>query len=64
VEPPYAGLYRDVNVVVADHSAPSHQLVPSMMDEFSQWLLSEQFASLHPIERAALAHFQLVCILW
>lgn len=59
----YAGVYRDCTVKVGDRVVPHYSDVSHLMKEFASWLQSEEFAALHPIEQAALAHFQLVCLL-
>jgi Fic family protein len=57
------GQYRQVNVQVSDHIAPDYNKVSHMMDELCDWFNSAEFLDLHPLEQAALAHFQLVCLL-
>lgn len=59
-----SGVYREGRVQVGDRIAPEPPEVPLMMKELVAWLQSEEFAQLHPIEQAALAHFQLVSCSW
>jgi len=61
----YAGRYRDVDVVIvgAKHTPPLPVKVPGLMDEFSCWLVERQEKQdLHPVEFAALAHYEFVHI--
>lgn len=57
-----AGQWRTLSVRVADHVAPPAEEVPSMMAELEQRWSSPAFAALHPVEQAALAHFELVWV--
>lgn len=53
-----AGVWRRVAVRVADHVAPPPEDVPRLMAMlFAHWR-SPEFAALHPVEQAALAHFE------
>ncbi|MBX7237161.1 MAG: Fic family protein [Caldilineales bacterium] len=57
-----AGAYRQRQVFIAgsDYVPPPPPAVPGRMAEFGQWL--ERRPALHPVERAAHAHFWLVDI--
>eukprot|EP01124_Arcella_intermedia_P005750 TRINITY_DN13391_c0_g2_i1.p1 TRINITY_DN13391_c0_g2~~TRINITY_DN13391_c0_g2_i1.p1 ORF type:complete len:380 (-),score=64.37 TRINITY_DN13391_c0_g2_i1:69-1139(-) len=57
-----AGVYRSEQVYVGSHTPPPPEDVPQLMRLFVEWLQSAEFRSLHPIEGAALAHFELVWI--
>lgn len=58
-----AGRYREIQVRIAGaaFTPPESWLVPSLMTEWGEWLLSEEKSS-HPVELAALAHHRLVAI--
>ncbi len=58
-----AGSYRRINVRITGSSfvPPDVSQVAAMMNDFVKWLNGEA-AHLHPVERAALAHFKLVDI--
>ena len=56
-----AGRYRNTQVYVSDHVPPSPLELEKHMNEFNDWLLSREPEMLHPIEFAALAHYNL-CI--
>ena len=61
----YAGRYREVDVIIvgAKHTPPLPKELPSLMHDFSCWLVERQEAGdLHPVEFAALAHYKLVHI--
>jgi len=61
----YAGRYRDVEVIIvgAKHAPPQPNKVPELMLDFSRWIVDKQERlDLHPVEFAALAHFELVKI--
>lgn len=47
------GQYRSIDVVVGEHTPPSHHRVPSLMENFFQSLQTDD---LHPIPKAAWAH--------
>jgi Fic family protein len=57
-----AGIYGKTQVLIAGAALtpPESWLVPQQMDEWGDWLASNQ--GLHPIELAAQAHHQLVAI--
>jgi len=59
-----AGRYRSVRVRITGttHVPPEAIAVPSLMQEIVGWLNSVGVMHLHPVERAALAHFRLVHI--
>ncbi|XP_057600955.1 protein adenylyltransferase FICD isoform X1 [Hippopotamus amphibius kiboko] len=62
VDPVEAGRFRTTQVLVGHHVPPHPQEVEKQMQEFIQWLNSEDAMSLHPVEFAALAHYKLVHI--
>ncbi len=59
-----AGRYRRVQVYItgSEYVPPEPVAVPGLMADFGDWLNSDEAAALHPVERAALAHFRLVHI--
>lgn len=62
VDPTEAGVLRDTQVYVGDFKPPDAVDVPSLMDDFVEWLNNEDTLKLHPVEYAALAHYKLVVI--
>ncbi|XP_020863665.1 protein adenylyltransferase FICD [Phascolarctos cinereus] len=62
VDPVEAGRFRATQVFVGHHVPPHPQDVDKQMEEFVQWLNSEDAMNLHPVEFAALAHYKLVYI--
>ena len=58
-----AGRYRGCNVIItgAGHTPPDHVYVDECMQNFFDWYCGEA-QSLHPVERAARAHADLVII--
>ncbi|OCU01660.1 protein adenylyltransferase FICD [Xenopus laevis] len=62
VDPVEAGRFRRNQVFVGHHIPPHPRDVEKLMQEFVQWLNSEEAMSLHPVEFAALAHYKLVYI--
>uniref|UniRef100_A0A8C4YN35 Protein adenylyltransferase FICD n=3 Tax=Gopherus TaxID=38771 RepID=A0A8C4YN35_9SAUR len=62
VDPVEAGRFRTTQVFVGHHIPPHPQDVEKQMQEFVQWINSEDAMSLHPVEFAALAHYKLVYI--
>jgi Fic family protein len=58
-----AGQYRTlpVRIAGADYQPPEAWQVPGLMDEWGAWLNGPALA-LHPVERAARAHYQLAAI--
>lgn len=62
VDPVEAGRFRTTQVLVGHHVPPHPQDVEKQMQEFIQWLNSEDAMNLHPVEFAALAHYKLVYI--
>lgn len=61
-DPVEAGRFRATQVFVGHHIPPHPQDVEKQMEEFVQWMNSEDAMSLHPVEFAALAHYKLVYI--
>ncbi|XP_036027814.1 protein adenylyltransferase FICD [Onychomys torridus] len=62
VDPVEAGRFRRTQVLVGHHIPPHPRDVEKQMQEFTQWLNSEDAMNLHPVEFAALAHYKLVYI--
>ncbi|KAK1328425.1 hypothetical protein QTO34_011998 [Cnephaeus nilssonii] len=58
VDPVEAGRFRTTQVLVGHHIPPHPQDVEKQMQEFIQWLNSEDAMNLHPVEFAALAHYK------
>jgi Fic family protein len=59
----YAGVYRNEDVIIAgaEHIPPSHMKLIDEMEQFIKWYYNES-TNLHPIERAARVHVDLVKI--
>jgi len=57
-----AGKYRKEDVLVNGHSCPTSEKLSVLMSDFVNWLNSEETRDLHPIRKAALAHYQLTWI--
>lgn len=58
-----AGRIRTTQVYVADYVPPSAGEVGKLMEDFIEWLNSDDaINNMHPIEYAALAHYKLVSI--
>lgn len=62
VDPVEGGRLRATQVFVADFVPAPPEDVPVLMNDFVEWLNSEEALSLHPVEFAALAHYKLVVI--
>ncbi|XP_053313092.1 protein adenylyltransferase FICD [Spea bombifrons] len=62
VDPIEAGRFRVNQVFVGHHIPPHPRDVEKLMQEFVQWLNSDDAMNLHPVEFAALAHYKLVYI--
>ena len=62
VDPIDSGKIRTTQVFVGDYVPPEADLVQGLMNEFIEWLNSEDAINLHAIEFAALAHYKLVAI--
>ncbi|XP_030074720.1 protein adenylyltransferase FICD [Microcaecilia unicolor] len=62
VDPVEAGRFRTNQVFVGHHIPPHPRDVEKQMQEFVQWLNSDDAMNLHPVEFAALAHYKLVYI--
>ncbi|KAK6191415.1 hypothetical protein SNE40_003109 [Patella caerulea] len=62
VDPTEAGRFRKTQVFVGDFEPPPPEDLQYLMDQFIEWLNSEETITLHPIELAALAHYKLVII--
>ncbi|KAL3317241.1 hypothetical protein Ciccas_004106 [Cichlidogyrus casuarinus] len=57
-----AGRFRSTQVLIADHTPPSADLVAPLMDSLVEWINSDEASTLHPIELAAITHWKLVYI--
>jgi Fic family protein len=59
-----AGRYRRTQILItgSDFVPPEAVTVSGLMADLAAWLNSDEAAGLHPVERAALAHFRLVDI--
>ena len=62
VDPVEAGKYRNTQVFVGDFTPPAADEIEDLMADFILWLNSDEALNLHPIEYAALAHYNLVII--
>lgn len=62
VDPVDAGTFRRTQVFVGEHTPPKAALLRDMMEDFVDWLNSEEALRLHPVKYAALAHYKLVFI--
>ncbi|XP_060594786.1 protein adenylyltransferase FICD-like [Ruditapes philippinarum] len=62
VDPLEGGRLRQTQVFVADFVPAPPEDVPALMEDFINWLNTEEALSLHPVEYAALAHYKLVYI--
>jgi len=63
IDPQFAERYRDIQVRISgsNHLPPAPLLVGEMMHDFCrEWLADHQ--DIHPVELAALAHFELISI--
>lgn len=61
-DPDIAGEYRRGQVYVGSFTPPPPEAVTRMMEEFTRFMQSDQFKSLHPIRQGALAHHTLTYI--
>ncbi|WP_220347584.1 Fic family protein [Thalassotalea euphylliae] len=59
-----AGRYRQLDVRAAGtgHTYPAHFLVSGLMDEFVDWMNSQEAKSLHPLKLATEVHYRFVSI--
>ena len=62
VDPIGAGHYRTTQVFVGEFMPPPPSDVKELVDEFIDWINSEDALNLHPIELAAIVHYKLVFI--
>lgn len=62
VDPITAGNLRTTQVFVGGYIPPPSVEVNDLMDDFVDWMNSEEAASLHPVEFAALAHYKFIYI--
>lgn len=57
-----AGKYRAGQVIVGDYLPPEYFKVPSLMQEFVEWMLHPQPPNLSPILYTGIAHYEFVAI--
>lgn len=69
IEEQYAGVYRNKQVIVQSatnasivYRPPVSMEIPFLITDFFKWVHSSESQSIHPIFRAAIAHYQLVYI--
>lgn len=69
IEDKYSGVYRDKQVIVQSaanasivYRPPVHMEIPFLVDDYFDWMHSDESAQIHPIFRAAIAHYQLVYV--
>ncbi|XP_066248859.1 protein adenylyltransferase Fic-like [Euwallacea similis] len=62
VDPIKSGVFRDEKVFVGSHVPPPHDEISAHMQNYVDWLNSEEAHSMHPVRYAALAHYKLVDI--
>ncbi|XP_008543318.1 protein adenylyltransferase Fic [Microplitis demolitor] len=62
VDPIEGGNFRRTQVYVGGHIPPGPGDIHYLMQEFADWLNSEQAIRMHPVRYAALAHYKLVHI--
>ncbi|XP_041467228.1 protein adenylyltransferase FICD-like [Lytechinus variegatus] len=62
VDPLGAGSLRTTQVFVGGYIPPPSVEINDLMDDFVEWMNSEEALSLHPVEFAALAHYKFVYI--
>ena len=62
VDPIEAGQIRTTQVFVGSHMPPAPTSVEPLLEEFVEWMNSEEMSHVHPVEFAALAHYKLVHI--
>ncbi|CAH0776539.1 unnamed protein product [Bemisia tabaci] len=62
VDPIESGAFRRTQVFVGGHIPPTPHHIPPLMEEFAEWLNSDQALRMHPVRYAALAHYKLVHI--
>ncbi|CAH1153830.1 unnamed protein product [Phaedon cochleariae] len=62
VDPIASGVFRDEKVFVGSHIPPPYEDIPDLMENYVEWLNSEEAQNMHPVRYAALAHYKLVDI--
>ncbi len=62
VDPIESGAFRKTQVYIGNHIPPSPERLLTLMDQFEEWLNSDETRLLHPVRYAALAHYKLVHI--
>jgi Fic family protein len=69
IEEKYAGVFRDKQVIVQSatnasivYRPPVSMEIPFLIDDFFKWAGSDESQNIHPIFKAAIAHYQLVHI--
>lgn len=60
--PTRPGAWRAADIRVGIHEGPPPELVPASMQQFEAWLISDDFARLHPVQQAALAMADLLWV--
>ncbi|CAI4229474.1 unnamed protein product [Auanema sp. JU1783] len=61
-QPEIAGRLRDTQVHVGRFTPVAPEYVPYQMQEFVDWLNSQELDDMDPVEKAAIAHYKLVLI--
>ncbi|CAG9581956.1 unnamed protein product [Danaus chrysippus] len=62
VDPIEGGQFRRTQVYVGGHIPPPPSDIPKLMNQFLEWINSDDALELHPVRYAALAHYKLVYI--
>jgi Fic family protein len=69
IEEKYSGVYRDKQVIVQSatnasivYRPPVSMEIPFLIDDFFKWAVSDESQNIHPIFKAAIAHYQLLHI--
>ncbi|KAG5674394.1 hypothetical protein PVAND_004368 [Polypedilum vanderplanki] len=62
VDPIEGGTFRKTQVYVGNHIPPKASDLSILMDDFEKWLNSDYTQQLHPVKKAAIAHYKLVHI--
>ena len=62
VDPIEAGELRTTQVFVGGYVPPSSSEIEELLDDYVEWMNSEETGALHPVEFAALAHYKFIFI--